>query len=206
MHPEHAATQTSGPTSSNDDWVEVIEVGTRDGLQIERYIVPTARKVEILNDMIDSGLRSIEVTSFVSPKAVPQLADAAEVLAGVRKRDDTCLMALVPNLKAAERAADTPLDAGVLLCSASETHNRKNLNRSIAESLAGFPEVAARQPASRSGAAWRRSSAARSKARSGSMRCCASSRRTWRSASRTSALATRPAWQPPPTSGGWFAR
>lgn len=128
----------------DDDWVEVIEVGTRDGLQIERYIVPAARKIEIINDMIDSGLRSIEVTSFVSPRAVPQLADAAEVLAGVRKRPDTYLMALVPNLKAAERAAQTPLDGGVLLCSASETHNRKNLNRSIGDSLAGFPEVAGR--------------------------------------------------------------
>ncbi len=135
---------TPGAGASDDDWVEVIEVGTRDGLQIERYVVPAQRKIEIINDMIDSGLRSIEVTSFVSPKAVPQLADAAEVLAGVRKKDDTCLMALVPNLKAAERAAQTPLDAGVLLCSASETHNRKNLNRSIDESMAGFPQVAGR--------------------------------------------------------------
>ena len=131
-------------SSGNDKWVEVIEVGTRDGLQIERFIVPALRKIEIINDMIDSGLRSIEVTSFVSPKAVPQLADAAEVLAGVKKREDTCLTALVPNLKAAERAAQTPLDAGVLLCSASETHNRKNLNRSIDESIEGFPQVAHR--------------------------------------------------------------
>jgi hydroxymethylglutaryl-CoA lyase len=136
------AAHRAGPPG--DDWVEVIEVGTRDGLQIERHLVPAQRKIEIINDMIDSGLRSIEVTSFVSPKAVPQLADAAEVLAGVRKKDDTCLMALVPNLKAAERAAQTPLDAGVLLCSASETHNRKNLNRSIGESMAGFPQVAGR--------------------------------------------------------------
>lgn len=131
-------------STGNDKWVEVIEVGTRDGLQIERFIVPAQRKIEIINDMIASGLRSIEVTSFVSPKAVPQLADAAEVLAGVKKRDDTCLMALVPNVKAAERAAQTPLDAGVLLCSTSETHNRKNLNRSIGESVAGFPQVAQR--------------------------------------------------------------
>lgn len=128
----------------NDRWVEVIEVGTRDGLQIERFIVPVQRKIEIINDMLASGLRTIEVTSFVSPKAVPQLADAAEVLAGVNKRADTCLTALVPNLKAAERAAETPLDAGSLLCSASETHNRKNLNRSIGESIEEFPAVAGR--------------------------------------------------------------
>ena len=134
----------SDRATGNAKWVEVIEVGTRDGLQIERFIVPAERKIEIINDMIDSGLRSIEVTSFVSPKAVPQLADAAQVLAGIRKRDDTYLMALVPNVKAAERASETPLDGGVLLCSASETHNRKNLNRSIDESIAGFPEVARR--------------------------------------------------------------
>ena len=142
-HEQTASRRGQGGTPA-DDWVEVIEVGTRDGLQIERYVVPAARKIEIINDMIDSGLRSIEVTSFVSPKAVPQLADAAEVLAGVRKKPDTYLMALVPNLKAAERAAQTPLDGGVLLCSASETHNRKNLNRGIGDSLAGFPEVAGR--------------------------------------------------------------
>ncbi len=140
---QQAATAAAGERQGDgNNRVEVIEVGTRDGLQIERFIVPPARKIEILNDMIESGLRSIEVTSFVSPKAVPQLADAAEVLAGVRKRADTYLMALVPNVKAAERAAQTPLDGGVLLCSTSETHNRKNLNRSIAESVAVFPQVA----------------------------------------------------------------
>lgn len=141
---QQAAAPAGAGTRADDSWVEVVEVGTRDGLQIERFIVPAERKIEIINDMIDSGLRSIEVTSFVSPKAVPQLADAAEVLAGVRKKDDTYLMALVPNLKAAERAVQTPLDGGVLLCSASETHNRKNLNRTIGESIEGFAQVARR--------------------------------------------------------------
>ena len=131
-------------TGTDTRHVEVVEVGTRDGLQIERHIVPAAVKIDILNDMIASGLRSIEVTSFVSPKAVPQLSDAAEVLGGIKKRHDTYLMALVPNLRAAERAADTPLDAGVLLISASDTHNRKNVNRTIVESMAAFPVVAAR--------------------------------------------------------------
>jgi hydroxymethylglutaryl-CoA lyase len=128
----------------SDRRVTVIEVGTRDGLQIEPTLVPTARKIEIVNAILDSGIREIEVTSFVSPKAVPQMADAAEVLAGVRKRADTYLMALIPNVKAADRAADTPLDGGVLLVSASETHNRKNLNREIAASLAGMDATADR--------------------------------------------------------------
>jgi hydroxymethylglutaryl-CoA lyase len=133
----------SSSAAAGDSIVEVVEVGTRDGLQIEKTIVPARDKIALVNRMIEVGVRNIEVTSFVSPKAVPQLADAEIVLAGIRKRPDTQLMALVPNKRAAERAADTPLDAGVLLCSASETHNRKNLNRSIDESLAGLAEVAA---------------------------------------------------------------
>lgn len=127
-----------------DRRVTVIEVGTRDGLQIEPTLVPTARKIDIVNAIIASGIREIEVTSFVSPKAVPQLADAAEVIDGIARRPDTYLMALVPNVKAAERAAATSLDGGVLLCSASETHNRKNLNRDIAASLDGMGATAAR--------------------------------------------------------------
>lgn len=124
-----------------DNWVDVVEVGTRDGLQIESRIIPAARKIEILNKMIESGVREIEVTSFVSPKAVPQLADAAEVLAGVKRRPDTYLSALVPNVKGAERAAQSTVDAGMLFVSVSETHNHKNLNRSIADSIAGFAPV-----------------------------------------------------------------
>ncbi|APW39316.1 hydroxymethylglutaryl-CoA lyase [Rhodoferax koreense] len=128
----------------SDKWVDIIEVGTRDGLQIEKKLIPAAEKIAILDAMIASGIRLIEVTSFVSPKAVPQLADAAEVLAGIARRDDTYLMALVPNVRGADRAAETSLDGGVLLCSASETHNRKNLNRSIGESIDGFAAIAER--------------------------------------------------------------
>ena len=126
----------------SDRAVEVIEVGTRDGLQIERKMIPPAEKIELVNRMIQAGIRTIEVTSFVSPKAVPQLADAEEVLAGIARRPDTTLTALVPNLRAAERACRTSLDAAVLLCSASNTHNQKNLNRTIDESIDGFPAVA----------------------------------------------------------------
>ena len=128
--------------SANDRAVEVIEVGTRDGLQIEKKIIPTAVKIELVNRMIDAGLRTIEVTSFVSPKAVPQLADAEDVLAGIARRPDTTLTALVPNLRAAQRACKTSVDAAVLLCSGSNTHNQKNLNRTIDETIAGFTAVA----------------------------------------------------------------
>jgi hydroxymethylglutaryl-CoA lyase len=135
---------TPNSTSPATGFVEVVEVGTRDGLQIETTIVPAREKIALVDSMIASGIRHIEVTSFVSPRAVPQLADAETVLNGIAKRPDTNLMALVPNLRGAERACDTALDGGVLLVSASETHNRKNLNRSIDESLAAFPAVAAK--------------------------------------------------------------
>lgn len=124
-------------------FVYVTEVGTRDGLQIEPTYIPAARKIELIDDMIAAGIRHIEVTSFVSPKAVPQLADAEDVLAGITRRADTRLSALVPNLRAAQRAVRTSVDAAVLLCSASNTHNRKNLNRGVDESLAGLPDMAA---------------------------------------------------------------
>jgi hydroxymethylglutaryl-CoA lyase len=133
--------QSSG-SAAGDRFVEVVEVGTRDGLQIEKKLIPAEEKIDLINRMIDSGIRNIEVTSFVSSKAVPQLADAEQVLAGIKKRADTNLMALVPNLRAAERACDTPVDGGVLLCSASNTHNGKNLNRSIDQSIEGFAAVA----------------------------------------------------------------
>src|SRR5664279_3391655 len=101
--------QNIAPSSSSADkpFVIVTEVGTRDGLQIEKTFVPTEKKIELINDMIAAGIRSIEVTSFVSPKAVPQMADAEEVLVGIAKRSDTRLSALVPNLRAAERAVRT---------------------------------------------------------------------------------------------------
>jgi hydroxymethylglutaryl-CoA lyase len=135
-------TSLSPGTVRNGRFVDVVEVGTRDGLQIEPTLVPVAQKIELLNRMVDAGVRYLEVTSFVSPKAVPQLADAEQVIDGVARRDDTYLMALIPNLRAAERASRTSLDGGVLLCSASETHNRKNVNRSIDASLESFPAVA----------------------------------------------------------------
>jgi hydroxymethylglutaryl-CoA lyase len=103
--------------------------------------VPTAVKIETVNRLIRAGVRHFEVTSFVSPRAVPQLADAAEVMAGVERRDDLRLTALVPNPKGAEAAAKAGVDAMVVFLSASESHNRKNVNRSTAASLEGFRDV-----------------------------------------------------------------
>ena len=121
--------------------VTVIEVGPRDGLQIERDFVPTATKIELINELVGAGIPEIEFSSFVSPRAVPQLADAAEVLAGVDRSKGTIFAALVPNAKGAERAVEAGADELRVFVSASESHNQKNVNRSVEESLAGFEEV-----------------------------------------------------------------
>jgi hydroxymethylglutaryl-CoA lyase len=122
--------------------VEVTEVGPRDGLQAEKRLIPAAEKIALINRLIDAGVPRIEATSFVSPKAVPQLADAAEVMAGIDRSKGAIIAALVPNARGAIRAAECNVDEMVVFVSASESHNRKNVNRSVEESLKGFEEVA----------------------------------------------------------------
>ena len=121
---------------------EVTEVGPRDGFQAERGFIPTAQKIEFIDRLIDSGVPRIEATSFVSPRAVPQLADAEEVMRGIDRTRGAVLAALVPNKRGALRAAEAEVDEMVVFVSASESHNRKNVNREIEESLAGFEEAA----------------------------------------------------------------
>lgn len=121
--------------------VLVGEVGPRDGLQIEADFVPTTTKIDLIDQLIDAGLKEIEYSSFVSPRAVPQLADAAYVLAGLKRRAGVRLVALVPNAKGAERAIDAGVDEIRVFVSASESHNQKNVNRPVEDSLEGFEEV-----------------------------------------------------------------
>ncbi|MEH6787727.1 MAG: hydroxymethylglutaryl-CoA lyase [Paracoccus sp. (in: a-proteobacteria)] len=125
------------------DRAVITEVGPRDGLQSEPAFVPTKRKIALVQALLDAGLRRFEVTSFVSPRAVPQMRDAAEVMAAFRDRQDAHLTALVPNARGAAAAIEAGVDAMVLFASASESHNLKNVNRSRAESLKGFAEIAA---------------------------------------------------------------
>lgn len=124
------------------DKVEVIEVGMRDGLQMEPDFVDTGTKIALIDGLTDAGLRHIEATSFVSPRAVPQLADAADVLAGVRRPAGSRFSVLAPNLKGVERAIDAGADEIVVFVSASESHNRKNLNRPIDRSLDDISNIA----------------------------------------------------------------
>ncbi len=119
------------------------DVAVRDGFQIEKAFVPTATKVEIINQLSRTGLHKIEVTSFVSPKAVPALADANDVLAGIDRVPGVIYVALIPNIRGAQNAAAASRRADEVngVISASETHNRANINRTHDESLAELPAM-----------------------------------------------------------------
>ena len=136
--------------------VRIREVGPRDGFQNEPEVIPTDRKVELIDALARTGLRRLEATSFVRADVIPQLADAAEVLAAIDVPPDVSVSVLIPNergLDAAMQALERPpvnsareraFDEVNVFLSASETHNRKNVNRSIAESLAGVEAVLGR--------------------------------------------------------------
>lgn len=123
------------------DRVSVYEVSPRDGLQNEAVTVATTGKVRLIEALVDAGLTRIEVTSFVSPKWVPQLADAEEVCRPLPKRDGVTYSALCPNARGLERAKAAGMPEIGVFISASETHNRKNVNKTIADTLAGFDDV-----------------------------------------------------------------
>jgi hydroxymethylglutaryl-CoA lyase len=122
--------------------VTVREVGPRDGLQNEDP-VPTSDKVRLIDALSGTGVPRMEAVSFVSPRAIPQMADADEVWRAIRKEPGVTYCALVPNARGAERAVSAGLPEIEVVVSASETHNRKNVNRSIDESVAGVAEVVA---------------------------------------------------------------
>src|SRR5688572_15042214 len=121
--------------------VKLVDVGPRDGLQNEKAQVPAAVKIELVHRLQDAGLSEIEVTSFVSPKWVPQMADNAEVMAGIRRKPGVRYSVLVPNMKGLEAALDTRPDEIVVFGAASEAFSQKNINCSIAESIERFAPV-----------------------------------------------------------------
>jgi hydroxymethylglutaryl-CoA lyase len=117
------------------------EVSPRDGLQIEPVWVPTADKIRLIDAFSRTGFSRIEVSSFVSPKAVPALADAADVFAGIARNPDVVYVALVPNLRGAERAVQAGADELNLVMSAGETHNLANMRMTGEQSFAAFAEI-----------------------------------------------------------------
>jgi hydroxymethylglutaryl-CoA lyase len=124
--------------------ITVVEVGPRDGLQNERAAVATADKIEFVNRLSAANLPVIEVSAFVSPKWVPQMADAADVFAGITRRPGIRYSALVPNLAGLERAMAAGVTDIAIFAASTETFSRKNINQSIDESLATYKAVSSR--------------------------------------------------------------
>ncbi|WP_342051870.1 MULTISPECIES: hydroxymethylglutaryl-CoA lyase [unclassified Cupriavidus] len=124
-------------------YVKIVEVGPRDGLQNEKAMVPTDVKVALINQLSDAGFVNIEAASFVSPKWVPQMADGADVMARIQRRPGTLYSVLTPNMKGFEGAVAASADEVVIFGAASEAFSQKNINCSIAESIARFEPVAA---------------------------------------------------------------
>jgi len=121
--------------------IRIVEVGARDGLQNEKAILPAATKIELIDRLSDTGLDTIEATSFVSPKWVPQLADAADVYTAIRRKPGVRYPVLVPNLQGYERARAVGVTDIAVFTAASEAFNRKNINASIDESIERFMPV-----------------------------------------------------------------
>ncbi|MDB5553315.1 MAG: hydroxymethylglutaryl-CoA lyase, partial [Rhizobium sp.] len=115
--------------------IHINEVAMRDGLQIEPVFMPTADKIALVNDLSCTGVDKIEVTAFVSPKAVPALADAAQVLGGIARSNTVKYSALIPNLRGAQAAVDARVDEVNFVMSASESHNLANVNMTHEQSL-----------------------------------------------------------------------
>jgi hydroxymethylglutaryl-CoA lyase len=129
--------------------VKIVEVGPRDGLQNEAAFVPTATKVELIARLAEAGCGHIEATSFVSPKKIPQLADAADVMAAIPRKTGIVYSALTPNLQGFEAALAAGAGEVAIFASASESFSRRNINCSIAESLERFEPVLAAATAAR---------------------------------------------------------
>ncbi|HEY2431668.1 MAG TPA: hydroxymethylglutaryl-CoA lyase [Vicinamibacterales bacterium] len=124
--------------------VRIVEVGPRDGLQNEAAPIATTDKIAFVDRLADAGHAAIEVSAFVSPTWVPQMADAADVFAGIRRRHGTTYSALVPNLAGLDRAIEARADEVAIFAAASESFSRRNINQTIAESLRQYTGVCAR--------------------------------------------------------------
>ena len=122
--------------------VTIVEVGPRDGLQNEANFVPTEHKIELINRLSETGLRRIEITSFVHPKAIPQLQDSEEIVKKLERKPSIIYSTLVPNEKGLERALAAGIGEIALFVSASEIHNQKNVKMSINDSFRGFRNIA----------------------------------------------------------------
>lgn len=132
---------TNTHSSASDDFVKMVEVGPRDGLQDEPRLVQLKIKLDLIQRLVESGLKVVEATSFVSPKWIPQLADADELFPLLEQRDDVSYPVLVPNVRGLERALSVNVKAIAVFTAASEAFNQRNINCSIDDSLARIEAV-----------------------------------------------------------------
>ncbi len=123
--------------------ITVFEMGPRDGLQNEKRMVPTHEKINLINQLSECGFRKIEATSFVSPKWVPQMADASDVMAGIERRPEVDYAALTPNIKGFEAAMKAQVNEVAIFAAATESFSQKNINCSIDESITRFKPLVA---------------------------------------------------------------
>ncbi len=126
------------------EFVKIVEVGPRDGLQNEKAPVTTAQKIDLIDRLSQTGLQSVEAAAFVSPKWVPQMADSADVMAGISRKPGVSYPVLTPNMKGLEGALAADAKEVAIFGAASESFSKRNINKSIAESLETFQPVAAR--------------------------------------------------------------
>jgi hydroxymethylglutaryl-CoA lyase len=126
---------------SRPDHVTIVEVGPRDGFQIEPAFIPTDLKIATIDAIAAAGVRKIEATSFVNPKVIPQMRDAAEVMRAIRRQPGTTVTALVPNVRGAELAVAAGVDAVRQVICVSETYNRRNVGMSVAQSLESLAAI-----------------------------------------------------------------
>ena len=134
-------TESQSSGSNLPKSVELIDVGPRDGFQMEERFIPTELKIETVEHLVRAGLREVEAVSFVHPRVIPQMRDAAEVMAGVTRSPDAVYWALVPNLRGAERALAADVDGIHQVICCTETYNQKNVGLTVDESLSQLREV-----------------------------------------------------------------
>ncbi|KAJ2682137.1 hypothetical protein H4R19_007189, partial [Coemansia spiralis] len=141
-HLAYRARHTAAAKATSPSFVKIVEVGPRDGLQNEKKPVPTSVKVSLIDRLTDAGLSVVEATSFVSPKWVPQMGDAKEVMARIHRRPGVSYPVLTPNTKGLEAAIAAGAEEVAIFGAASESFSRRNINCSIAESIERFAAVA----------------------------------------------------------------
>ncbi len=144
MRPAHSSRRGAHPPeTAMSEYVKIVEVAPRDGLQNEKQFIDTAVKIELIDRLSAAGFPNVEAASFVSPKWVPQMADGAEVMAAIGRRPGTLYSVLTPNMRGFEAALAARADEVVIFGAASEAFSQRNINCSIAESIARFEPVAA---------------------------------------------------------------